>query len=104
MKSNIPLYRNKNLLVIYAITLIAVLGVASLAPAFPLIIEEFYIGTQKIGWLIAVFTLPGIVLTPVLGILSDRIGRKIVLIPSLFLFAIAGTACGFVDDFSILLT
>ncbi len=103
MKSTAPLYRNKNLLVIYSITLIAVLGVASLAPAFPKIIDHFHISTQKVGWLIAIFTLPGIVLTPLLGILSDRIGRKKVLIPSLVIFAIAGTACAFIDDFNLLL-
>ena len=103
MHNAIPLYRNKNLLVIYSITLIAVLGVASLAPAFPEIIKHFQITTHKVGWLIAVFTLPGIILTPLLGILADRIGRKNVLVPSLFLFAIAGTSCAFIENFNLLL-
>lgn len=102
-KAETPLYRNKNLLIIYAITLIAVLGVASLTPAFPKIIEHFKINIEEVGWLIATFTLPGIILTPLLGMLSDRVGRKIVLIPSLFLFAIAGTSCAFINDFKILL-
>ncbi|NJO90339.1 MAG: MFS transporter [Chloroflexia bacterium] len=103
MQNQKSLYKNKNLLIIYSISLIAVMGVASLAPAFPKIIEHFDINTRKVGWLIAAFTLPGIVLTPLLGILSDRIGRKKVLIPSLLLFAIAGTICAFIDDFSLLL-
>ena len=103
MQTNVPLYRNKNLLIIYSITLIAVLGVASLAPALPKIIDQFGINTRKVGWLIAVFTFPGIILTPLLGILADRIGRKKVLVPSLFLFAIAGTTCAFIEDFNLLL-
>lgn len=102
-KQEAPLYRNKNLLIIYSITLIAVLGVASLTPAFPKIIEHFKIDTEEVGWLIATFTLPGIILTPLLGMLSDRVGRKIVLIPSLFLFAIAGTSCAFIKSFELLL-
>ncbi len=55
------------------------------------------------GLLVAVFTLPGATLTPVLGVLGDRWGRKRVLVPSLLLFAVAGTACGFARDFHLLL-
>jgi MFS family permease len=49
------------------------------------------------------FTLPGVLLSPVLGVLADRFGRKRILVPSLFLFAIAGTWCGFTRDFGWLL-
>ena len=79
------------------------MGVASLAPAFPKIIEYYHISVQKVGLLIAAFTLPGIFLTPLLGILADRIGRKKVLVPSLILFAFAGTACAFIKNFEFLL-
>ena len=57
-----------------------------------------------IGLLIIIFTLPGIFLTPVFGVLADRLGRKKVLAPSLFLFGIAGGLCGMTRDFSLLLT
>ena len=40
---------------------------------------------------------PGIFLTPLAGILADRIGRKTVLIPSLFIFALGGFAIFFVQ-------
>ena len=79
----------------------AVMGVASISPAFPRVIKAFDIEPHKIAWLITVFTVPGVVLTPITGILADRLGRKKVLIPSLFLFAIAGTACGFAKNFEI---
>jgi len=82
----------------------AVLGVSSITPAFPKIITVFSISTQKIGLLITIFTLPGLILTPVLGVLADRYGRKRILIPSLFLFGIAGGACALVRDFHLLLT
>ena len=94
---------DKHLMIIYAITLMAVLGVSSITPAFPKIAETLNIPVQSVGLLITVFTLPGIVLTPVLGVMADRYGRKRILIPSLFLFALAGGACGFVRDFDTLL-
>lgn len=103
MKSEKPLFFNKNLLIIYSITLIAVMGVASLAPALPKIMDYYKISAQHVGLLIAVFTFPGIILTPLTGILADRIGRKKILIPSLFLFTIAGTSCAFISDFNSLL-
>ncbi len=98
-----PLYLDHNLQIVFLITLIAVLGVASLTPVFPKIARELKISTHSIGLLVTVFTLPGIVLTPVLGILADRFGRKKILVPSLFLFAIAGGACAFARDFHLLL-
>jgi ACDE family multidrug resistance protein len=104
MRNQKPLYKNKNLLIIYSISLIAVMGVASLAPALPNIAKHFNIkDKEQIGWLIAIFTLPGIILTPLFGVFSDRIGRKKVLIPSFVLFAIAGTTCALIDDFNLLL-
>jgi MFS family permease len=97
------LLRDRNLYIIFGITLTAVMGVSSIAPAFPSIADALDVSSQKIGLLITFFTLPGIFITPVLGILADRFGRKIVLVPSLFLFGIAGTACAFTTDFETML-
>ncbi len=97
-----PVLRNKNIYIIFSVTLLAVMGVASITPAFPSIAEHFNINYKKIGLLITAFTLPGIFLTPVLGILADRFGRKTILAPALFLFAIAGFACSQVNSFNTL--
>jgi len=97
------LYFNKNLQVIFSITLTAVLGVASITPAFPRMERDLHISAQDIGLLITVFTLPGVILTPILGVLADRIGRKKILIPALLLFGVAGTSCFFARDFQLLL-
>jgi MFS family permease len=107
MKSSLPpskkLYLNRNLQIIFSITLMAVLGVASITPAFPRIEAELHISTQQAGYLITVFTLPGVFLTPVLGVLADRLGRKKILVPSLLLFGLAGSSCFFMRDFQMLL-
>ncbi len=94
--------RSPELRIITGVTLTAVLGVASLAPALPKIAAALDVSAAHVALLITVFTLPGIVLTPVLGVVADRIGRRRVLIPSLLLFAVAGVACVFARSFHLL--
>lgn len=96
-------YKDHNLHVLFGITLMAVLGVTSVTPAFPSVIQEFGISSGQVGLLITFFTLPGIVLTPVLGIMSDRYGRKSILTPALILFGVAGGLCAFATSFDMLL-
>ena len=102
-ENSIPVYQDKNLQIIFLITLMAVMGVASITPAFPRIASELGISKQSVGLLIIIFTLPAVVLTPVLGVMADRYGRKNVLIPSLILFGIAGGMCTLVRKFEVLL-
>ena len=97
------LFWDTNLQVVFAVTLMAVLGVSSIAPVLPSVATVFDRTPQSVAWVIAMFTLPGALFTPVAGVLGDRIGRKVVLIPCLILFAVAGTACGFARSFELLL-
>ncbi len=102
-KQEIPLLNDRNLYLIFGTTLFAVMGVASIAPAFPQVKEIFNLSKMHVGLLVSVFTVPGIVLAPFIGILADRLGRKTILIPSLLLFGLAGFACMFAKDFETLL-
>ncbi|MBD1926221.1 MFS transporter [Trichocoleus sp. FACHB-90] len=97
------LLKDKNLLIIFAISLIAVLGVSSVTPAFPNLAKALNVAPENIGLLVTAFTLPTLLLGPIIGVLADRIGRKKIIVPSLLLFGIAGTACAFVRDFNLLL-
>jgi MFS family permease len=98
-----PLFLDPNLNIIFGVTLLAVLGVSSIAPVFPTIARELDVAPEAVGLLITVFTLPGIILTPVFGILADRFGRKQVLVPALILFSLAGSSCSLARDFEVLL-
>ena len=97
------LYTNPNLLIAFSITLIVVMGVSNITPALPAMATFFNIPYSSVALLITVFTMPGIIITPILGIVSDRIGRRIIIIPSLLIFGITGTIMVFVKDFSWLL-
>lgn len=103
MTAGKSIWKDTNLLIVFGVTLMAVMGVASISPAFPKIQRELEITPNQVGLLITFFTLPGALLTPVVGVMADRYGRKKILVPSLFIFAIAGTACTFIKDFDLLL-
>jgi ACDE family multidrug resistance protein len=103
-KGQKALYLDTNLQIVFGVTLMAVLGVSSITPAFPRIVQELGISSQAIGLLITVFTFPGVLLAPVLGVLADRLGRKKILVPALMLFGVAGGACAFARHFNLLLT
>ncbi|MGY5862101.1 MAG: MFS transporter [Candidatus Thorarchaeota archaeon] len=103
MSGQDSLHIDSNLRIIFAVTLMAVMGVASITPAFPKIIQELSVPTEAIGLLIIAFTIPGVILTLVFGVLADRIGRKKVLVPALLLFGVAGGLCALVRDFNLLL-
>jgi MFS transporter, ACDE family, multidrug resistance protein len=75
-------FSDRNLYLIFSISIMAVLGLTTISPAFPKMVEQLNIPPNKIGLLLTVFTLPGLIMTPLLGILSDKYGRKKILVPS----------------------
>ncbi len=97
------LLKEFDLYIIFSITLFAVMGVASITPAFPSIIKHYGLTAKQVGYLITVFTLPGIIITPVMGMLADRYGRKTILVPSMLLFGGAGFLCAFQNEYQGLL-
>lgn len=97
------LYLNGDLLVLFSVTLISVMGVTSIAPALPLIRSTMSISEHQAILLISAFTFPGIILAPFLGISADRLGRRRILIPSLIAYAAAGSACALTTSYPLLL-
>lgn len=102
-KNKKRIYLDINLQIIFGITLTYIMGVSIITPAFPKMVKELNISAKDIGLLITVFSFPGILLTPLLGVIADRWGRKKIIIPSLMLFGITGGACFFTRDFTLLL-
>lgn len=97
------LYLDRNLQFVFGVTLMAVLGVSSIIPALPDIMKGLHLGPVQIGLVISAFTLPGVLFSPAVGILADRMGRKVVLVPALFIFSGFGFACFFAQTMNELL-
>ncbi|HOP61996.1 MAG TPA: MFS transporter [Spirochaetota bacterium] len=98
-----PILRRRELHIIFCVTMIAVMEVSVISPVLPAISSALQITSREANLLIVVFTLPGIFLSPLMGIAADRFGRKRVLVPSLLVFGFCGSACYFVNSFSLLL-
>ncbi len=93
------LSKNKNFLLILSIVIMAVMGRSIIGPILPALVE--LLGTTKtsVGWILSVYTLFTLIFTPILGVLADRIGRKIVIVPCVLLFGIASVAIVFANNF-----
>ncbi|WP_019909884.1 MFS transporter [Paenibacillus sp. HW567] len=81
------------LIALASIPLIMTLGNSMLLPVLPQISKELGINAFQVSMIITVYGLIAILMIPIAGYLSDRFGRKIVILPSLILAALGGTVC-----------
>lgn len=72
-----------------------VLGNSMLIPVLPTIKRALDITQVQVGLIITAFSVSAGVTIPVAGFLSDRLGRKPVIVVALVLYGLAGTAAGF---------
>jgi len=100
--SSVPsLLSDLDLWLLFAVTLVGVGNVSSVSPAFPQVVEVFGISRVQVGWVVTAYSLPGILSAPLVGMGADRLGRKRVLVPTLFVFGIAGGACALACSFPV---
>src|ERR1041384_7842456 len=78
------------LFVLFPPVLLDLSGAGIVIPILPLYAEHFHASPIAIGWLTGIYSGMQIIFTPILGKLSDRLGRR----PVLFV-SIVGTAIGF---------
>lgn len=79
------------LLIVFLTILVNLIGFGIIVPLLPFYAEQFGASGLTIGLLFAVFSLCQLIASPVLGDLSDRYGRRPILI-----FSLAGTVLSFV--------
>jgi ACDE family multidrug resistance protein len=79
---------------ISTIPLTMTLANSMLIPILPQMQKELNITPFQASLIITVYAAIAIIFIPVAGYLSDRFGRKIVILPSLLIVAIAGAICG----------
>ncbi|CAH1222912.1 Bacillibactin exporter [Paenibacillus allorhizoplanae] len=82
------------LISIASIPLIMTLGNSMLIPVLPAIRNKLQITSFQVSLLITVYSAVAIILIPIAGYLSDRFGRKIIIVPSLLITGIGGLISG----------
>ncbi len=75
------------------------LGTALLSPVLGSLVEPLGASTANIGLMMSAFTAPSIFVIPIAGVVSDRYGRRPVLLFGLVWFGLTGTAIAFVSTF-----
>ncbi|WP_082236027.1 MFS transporter [Halobacillus massiliensis] len=78
-----------------SIPLVMTLGNSMLIPVLPIFEKKVGISSFQSSMIITSYSLAAIFLIPVAGYLSDRLGRKIVILPSLILALIGGLIAGY---------
>lgn len=76
--------------VIILTTAVGLFGFQAVSPALPGMRDALGISTQHIGWVMTAYAIPAFIFVPLAGLWADRYGKKVVLVPSLLLFGIAG--------------
>ncbi|GGE61138.1 MFS transporter [Priestia taiwanensis] len=77
-----------------SVPLVMTLGNSMLIPILPVIERQLNISHFQVSLIITVYSISAILLIPIAGYLSDRWGRKKVIIPSLIITAIGGIITG----------
>ncbi|AZB43002.1 MFS transporter [Bacillus sp. FJAT-42376] len=79
-----------NLLALSSVPLVMTLGNSMLIPVLPAIEKELGITSFQVSLIITVYSIVAILLIPLAGYLSDRIGRKTVMVPCLIIAGAGG--------------
>lgn len=73
------------------------------SPALPAMGGAFDVTPAQLGLVFTAYTLPGVFILPLIGLLGDVKGRRAAVVPGLLLFGVAGFAVGLVSDFRLVL-
>lgn len=96
-------WRSRPLQAILASTAILPLGVPMLSPVLPAIRDHFGIGDPGASLVIVMYFLPAVLLSPFIGVLIDRVGRRRVMGVTLAIWSGAGLAIAFGPGFRTVL-
>lgn len=77
------------------IPIVLVFGNSMLVPVLPIMQRELGISKFQSSLIISIFSLAAGIFIPVIGYLSDRFGRKVIIVPALIIYGGAGILAGF---------
>ena len=96
-------FLDKEMQVVMLAAAVGMAGVYIVSPIAADVTLVFEMPLVRAGELITAYTAPSIILVPLMGMLSDRIGRRQVIVFGFIVFGVAGGAIGLVNEFSTVL-
>ena len=95
--------RRSQIALIYLLAFVCAIGNPVVLPSLPFIMHDFGLSPLEMGLIISVYALPGVIVIPLYGLLSDRLGRKPLLLAGLLLCGTGSLICFIAPNFSWLL-
>jgi MFS transporter, DHA1 family, multidrug resistance protein len=94
----------RNLFILAFSLLVVMLGFGMVIPVFPFLIDELGASGSALGLLVATAALTEFLFGPIWGSISDRVGRKPILMIGLFGYALSMFLFGLADEVWLLIT
>lgn len=98
-----PVSARAILAVLFVGVLMAALDIAIVGPALPALRAEFAVDERAVAWVFTIYVLFNLLGTPVMAKLSDRMGRRLVYVIDVALFAIGSLVVAGAGSFGMLL-
>ncbi len=98
-----PLAENQTLLILCITTMVVMMGFGIISPVLPLYAQSFGVGTAMIGLTITVFGAARLVMNLPAGFLSERYGRRLLLVGGPAVTALGSLAGGLAPTFGWLI-
>jgi len=89
---------NKNVIILSFALIVVSLGFGMVIPIFPFYIEQMGGGGKELGLLVAVAALTELIFGPVWGSLSDRVGRKPILMIGMVGYGVSSLLFGLATE------
>jgi MFS family permease len=96
--TKIPASAWKVLAVLSSLATMVMYAETMLIPALPDLIDEFNVSYTTSSWILSAYLIPGAVMTPIAGKLSDIYGRKKVLLGIMAVYAVGISMAGFAEN------
>lgn len=94
---------NQKLLLIMIIQFLIYFGFSMVIPVVPELVTELGVSTVHVGWLLATYSIAGFIVAPLFGRLSDKYGRRPILLGGLIVFALSFLFFGlYIDNLVIM--
>jgi len=97
------MFHNRNLIILFINLVVAMLGFGIMIPILPFYVEKFGGGGAEMGMLMTIFSAMQFLFSPMWGSLSDRIGRKPILLIGALGNALSLGWMGFASNYGTLL-
>jgi DHA1 family multidrug resistance protein-like MFS transporter len=97
------MFKNRNLAILFFTLVVVMLGFGIIIPIIPFYVERFGGGGVEMGLLMSIFSFMQFIFSPIWGSLSDRFGRKPLLLVGALGNAISMAWMGFSDSYGMIL-